>query len=81
MILRADRIDQALALLHGGTGAIEILPLWPKAGEPAKRVIISARKGAKGAARLGAGLVLHEADGGYSPAARSVLEKAQALAS
>lgn len=79
LILRADRLDEALAALHGRAAALEITPLWPKAGEAAKRVVMTARKGAKGAAQLNAGLVLHAADGRYSDAARAILEEAQAL--
>jgi len=73
LIQRADRLAEILSLLHGRAGAIVVVPLWPKPGEEAKRVIVEARKGAKTPLRLHPGLVLHAADGRYTPAAEAVL--------
>ena len=77
VVHRADRLDAIVSLLHGKAGELTILPLWPKAGKPAKRVIVRARKGT-GAALL-PGLVLHEADGRYTAAAEAVLRDGAAL--
>jgi len=55
-----------------GVGGIGLLPLWPRAGEAAKLVVLAGRKGKVGAARVLAGLVLHE-EAGYSAAAEVVL--------
>lgn len=79
IIHRADRVDALIALLHGRFGEIAILPLWPKAGEAAKRVVVRARKGIRTPARLAPGLVLHEPDGAYTAAAQAVLRDAAAL--
>ncbi len=79
LIHRADRIDAILAALHLRAGGVLILPLWPKAGRPAKRVIVSARKGVATPARIGPGLVLHEADGAYTAAADAILRDGAAL--
>lgn len=73
MIHRADRLDHILALLRGGFGDIIIHPLWPKAGAPAKRVIIHARKGVSTPTQLRSGTVLHERDGDYTADARAAL--------
>lgn len=73
LIHRADRLDDILAGLNSHFGGVAVLPLWPRAGMAAKRVIIAARLGARSPARLLPGLVLHEADGGYTPQARAVL--------
>jgi tRNA1(Val) A37 N6-methylase TrmN6 len=72
-IHRADRIDDLLAAYHGRLGAIIVYPLWPGLGKPAKRVIVSGRKGVDGPARISAGLVLHESDGAFSAAANAIL--------
>jgi tRNA1(Val) A37 N6-methylase TrmN6 len=80
LIHRADRLDRALAALAGRVGSMVVLPLWPAAGEPARRVIVAGRKGARGALRLLPGLVLHEADGGFTPAAQAVLRDGAPLA-
>ena len=81
-IHRADRLDELLGVLHGWAGRTAIYPLWPKAagGKPAKRVIVQARKGKSGPARLLPGLVLHGADDGFTAAAEAVLRDGGALA-
>jgi tRNA1(Val) A37 N6-methylase TrmN6 len=79
MIIRADRLDEVLAGLAGKFGGIEIIPLWPKAGTPAKRVIVRARKDAKTPLALMPGLTLHDISGGYTTAANNILRDAGAL--
>ncbi len=73
MIHRADRTDKIILGLKNRFGAIEIIPLWPRAGENAKRVIIRAIKDRRTPARLHTGVVLHEADGRYTPTADDIL--------
>lgn len=79
VIHRADRIDAIVAGLHGRAGGIALYPIWPKAGQAARRVIVRARKGARAPARLGPGLVLHDADGAFGAAAEAVLRNGAAL--
>lgn len=82
LIHRADRLSEILALLRGRAGAIRILPLWPRCGQAAKRVVVQARKGVKGPDVLLPGLVLHgdEKEGRrYTPAAEAVLRGGEAL--
>jgi tRNA1(Val) A37 N6-methylase TrmN6 len=79
VIHRADRLDEILAALRPRAGDIAVLPLWPRAGEPARRVIVSARRGVRSPLRLLPGLVLHRADGSYTDAAEAVLRHGGAL--
>jgi tRNA1(Val) A37 N6-methylase TrmN6 len=79
LVHRADRLDEIVSLLHGKAGELAILPLWPKAGKPAKRVILRARKGIRTGATMLPGLVLHEADGKYTEVAEEVLGDGAAL--
>jgi tRNA1(Val) A37 N6-methylase TrmN6 len=79
LVYRADRLDDLIALLHGRFGAITLIPLWPRVGRPAKRVLVTARRGARSPAALSAGLILHEADGGFTPAAEAILRHGNAL--
>lgn len=78
LVHRADRLDEIVAGFAGKAGAVTILPLWPKAGEPAKRVIVRARKGVRSPSVLRPGLVLHE-NGRYTAAAEAVLRDAAPL--
>ena len=70
---RADRIDGLLAHLAGRAGEITIFPLWPMAGRAASRILVRARKQVAAPARLLPGLILHEPDGRFTPAAEAVL--------
>ena len=79
MVHRADRIDDILQALRGRFGSLVLVPLWPKPGVEAKRLLLVARKGGKAPARLTGGLTVHNAEGGYSPAAERVLRDAEAL--
>jgi tRNA1(Val) A37 N6-methylase TrmN6 len=78
LIHRADRLDALIAAFAGQAGGITILPLWPKDGTPAKRVIVRARKGVQSPSTMLPGLVLHE-NGGYTAAAEAVLRDAMPL--
>lgn len=80
LVQRADRLPAVLAALQGKTGEITVLPLWPATGEPARRVIVRARKGVAGPARLLPGLVLHGGEGKYTAEAEAILRDAAALA-
>jgi tRNA1(Val) A37 N6-methylase TrmN6 len=73
LIHRADRLDRILAALGTRLGALEIIPLWPRQGVPAKRVIIRGRKGSGAPLMLRPGLVLHGEGNGFTEAAEAVL--------
>jgi tRNA1(Val) A37 N6-methylase TrmN6 len=72
LIYRADGLADIMAVLAGKFGNIEIIPLWPRQGVAAKRLIIRAKKDSKAPLRLTAGLVLHDRTD-YSAAAHAIL--------
>ncbi len=59
-IQKADRLQDLLVGLSGRTGAIEILPLAPRPGRPAGRVLVRAVKGSSGPMTLLAPLTVHK---------------------
>jgi tRNA1Val (adenine37-N6)-methyltransferase len=77
-ILRADRLNEALAALPE-TG-VAVFPLWPKTSEPARRVLVQVRKGARTPFCLLPGLILHQTSGAYTPEADAILCGEAALA-
>ncbi len=79
IVHRADRLEELLAGFAEIAGEIRVLPVWPHANAPAKRVIITARVGVRTPTALCPGLVLHAPDGAYTPATRAVIEDAQGL--
>ncbi|NNK77954.1 MAG: methyltransferase domain-containing protein [Litoreibacter sp.] len=85
VIHRPEALSEILAALISRAGAIEIKPLSPRAGRPANRVIIRARKEAKAATQLLNPLILHEgaqhqADGnGFTPQVEAILRDGEPL--
>ena len=77
-ILRADRLNEALAALP--QKGVAAFPLFPRAGEAPKRVIVQARNGSRAPFALLPGLVLHQMDGSWTPEADAVLRRGGALA-
>lgn len=80
LVLPAARFAEAGAALRAaGCGAVRLLPLWPRAGTPAKRILIQGRRGGLGPDEVLPGLILHATDGTYTEAAQAVLRDASAL--
>ncbi len=84
-IHRAEILPDALGCLAGVAGDILVKPLVSRKDQPAKRIIVTCRKGTKGPFILRPPLVIHNSDGhdqdrgGYSLMAQSVLRDAHAL--
>jgi tRNA1(Val) A37 N6-methylase TrmN6 len=75
LIHRAAELARLLAQLDKQAGEITVLPIASKLGEPARRVLIRARKGLKrGPLTLLAPLVSHDAGGTRTPAAQAIVE-------
>ena len=79
IIYRADRVDEVIAHLHRRVGELKIMPLWPRYGSPAKRVIIQGRKGMHGTASILPGLALHGEVERYTREAEEILRDGAAL--
>ncbi len=77
VVHRADRLAEVLSALV--PQPLTVLPLWPRAHRAAKRVLVCARIGRRGGVRLSAGLVLHDAEGHFTPEAEAVLRDAAEL--
>jgi tRNA1(Val) A37 N6-methylase TrmN6 len=81
LIWRADERDAVLAALSDAFGDVAVLPVYPRAGAPAIRVLVRAIKGGKSTARADLpGLVLNGDDGKPTGAAEAVLRHAEPLA-
>jgi tRNA1(Val) A37 N6-methylase TrmN6 len=79
VIFRADGVADLLNALGGEFGAIALLPVHGKPGEPAIRVIVGAVKGSGALPAILPGLVLAEEDGTPTQAAEAVLRHGAAL--
>ncbi len=78
VILRADRLAEALAPTP--KDGVSIFPLWPRRGEPAKRVIVQIRKNSRAPLAILSGLVLHDDKGRYTPQTDAILRGTASLA-
>lgn len=78
-IVPADRLAAMLSALEVGFGGIVVFPLWPRAGEAAKRILVHARKGSRAPLVLRPGLVLHD-EAGFTPQAEAILRHGRRLA-
>jgi tRNA1(Val) A37 N6-methylase TrmN6 len=79
IIHRADMCDKIILAMGRKFGAVEIIPLYPKEREDAKRVIVRVLKDRKTPARLSAGIVLHEKDGKPTRASDNILRDGAAI--
>jgi tRNA1(Val) A37 N6-methylase TrmN6 len=79
VIHRADALQAILGALAGRFGGALVLPIHPREGEPASRVLVRAIKGNRAALQLLPGLVLHNADHSFRPLAEAVLRHGAAL--
>jgi tRNA1(Val) A37 N6-methylase TrmN6 len=79
LVHRADRFHDVMRALDLRFGSVELIPLWPRAGEGAKRIVVRARLGGRSPARIAPGLVLHGPDGRFTLAAEAILRDAAPL--
>ncbi|WP_018631353.1 tRNA1(Val) (adenine(37)-N6)-methyltransferase [Neomegalonema perideroedes] len=80
VVQRVERLPEILAALEGGAGSWAILPLAPKSGLPAKLILLRGIKGGRSPLRLAFPLILHQADGAFTPEAEAILREGRALA-
>ena len=79
LIWRADGLAEVLAALDNDFGAIAVLPVHPKPGAAAIRVLVRATKGNRSPLALLPGFLLADAGGKPTAAAEAVLREGEAL--
>ena len=74
LIHRAAKMPELLAAFDGRLGGAEVIPIRPREGEAAGRVLVRARKGSRAPFRLCPELVLHDGSGAkYTPETEAIL--------
>lgn len=74
LVFPSDILQKTICTLKASNfGSLEIIPLWPKQGLPAKRILLRAKKAGRGKTTLYPGIVLHEATGAYTQEAHNIL--------
>jgi tRNA1(Val) A37 N6-methylase TrmN6 len=79
VIYRADGLAELLGALAPAFGAVAILPVHPKPGAAAIRILVRATKGSAAPPSLLPGLTLNRDDGRPSAEAEAVLREGEAL--
>jgi tRNA1(Val) A37 N6-methylase TrmN6 len=79
LIHRADALPEILANLAKGFGGVETLAVYAQAGRAAIRVIVRARKGARGPHALLPGLLLHGEGQAFTAQALAILRAGASL--
>ena len=72
MIHRPDGLNAILAGIGKRLGGVAIRPVYPKAETPAIRILVSGVKGSRAPLAIFPGLILHEADGRFTPEAAAI---------
>jgi len=79
MIHKAEALPRLLGALEPRFGTLRVLPLHPRAGDPAHRVIVSGTKASRAPLQLLAGFVLHGEGHAFTQAAQRILKDGAAL--
>jgi tRNA1(Val) A37 N6-methylase TrmN6 len=79
MIHKTEMLPRILQAYDGRFGAIRVLPIHPRAGESAHRILVSGIKGSRAPLSLLSGLVLHGAGNEFTPEVDAILRHGAAL--
>ncbi|ACK50082.1 methyltransferase small [Methylocella silvestris BL2] len=71
VIHRPDSLAALLASLEGRAGEAVLMPIHPRAGAAAIRILLRARKGSRAPLSIVPGLILHD-DAGFSPKSEAI---------
>lgn len=79
IIHKADALARLLMVLDARFGALKVLPLHPRSGAPAHRVLVQGIKGSRGPMQILPGFVLHQDGNAFTPAVQDILRHGAAL--
>jgi tRNA1(Val) A37 N6-methylase TrmN6 len=79
VIHKAEALPELFAALAGRFGDLVLLPIHPRAGSPASRVLVRGAKGSRAPMEIRPALVLHDAAGAFMPAVEAILRRGGAL--
>lgn len=77
LINRTEALNEIISAMHNKAGNIEILPLYSKEKQAAKRIIVLAQKGSRGLTSILPPLYTHDESGNYSEKSEQILRQAK----
>ncbi len=75
LINRAEALSEILYSLHGKAGNINIIPIYSKTGQNAKRIMVVAQKDSKAPLKILPGFITHKENGEYTSQAEKILRQ------
>lgn len=81
LIHKAEALSSVLSALHGRFGGLTVTPIHSYASKPAIRILVTGVKGSNAPLVLNSPLILHEADGGFTPNVSLILRQGAPLTS
>ncbi|MEO0327661.1 MAG: methyltransferase [Pseudomonadota bacterium] len=72
MVYRSEKLGEVLACTQGRFGELQILPIYAKDGEAAKRILVRGIRGSRGSLSILPGFVIHKVDGSFCNEAESI---------
>ncbi|HRD78902.1 MAG TPA: methyltransferase [Hyphomicrobiaceae bacterium] len=79
LIHRTEALADVLGAIGDRFGAIGVLPIAPRCGKDAIRILVRGVKGSRAPLRLASPLVLHDAEGRFCPEVDDILRNGAAL--
>jgi tRNA1(Val) A37 N6-methylase TrmN6 len=79
LVHKADALTEVLAALSPRFGALRVMPLYPRDGEPASRILVMGVKGSRALLTLLPGAPLHNDGNDFHPGARQILRDGAGL--
>ena len=77
LINRTEALNEIISAMHNKAGSIQILPIYSKERQSAKRIIVIAQKGSHGLTSILPPLHTHNEDGTYSEKSEQILRQAK----
>ena len=72
LICRPDGLQMILTAVENRLGALALMPVYPRLGASARRLIVTGVKGSRAPLRIAPALVLHETDGRLTPESEAI---------
>ena len=79
IVHRADALTELLGRVDGRFGALKLLPIYPRAGTQASRILLQGRKGSRAPLTILPGLILHGDNNEFRPNVAGILRHGEPL--
>jgi tRNA1(Val) A37 N6-methylase TrmN6 len=79
MVHKADALTEVLTAFSSRFGSLVVLPIHPRTGAPANRVLVQGIKGSRAPLQVASGLALHNSDNSFRPELEAILRHGAAL--